>query len=543
MIAALYLRCPLSNALSCAGNDIVVFFKILIRMPIKIVDLFAGPGGLGEGFSALNEGRAFQIVISAEMDRYAHATLRLRSYFRHVRSDSNAVDDYYAFCNGIAEMPFGANTLDVWEDASKEARQLTLGDPSDNAELDSILDRDLLQTENWVLIGGPPCQAYSLVGRSRNIGTPTYKAEDDHRHYLYKEYLRIIRDRRPPVFVMENVKGILSATVSGNRIFDDILRDLSDPDSVFDETRNRPGYKIHSLVSDTYFERGMDPSEIDPRDFIVRSEEFGIPQARHRVILLGVRSDIDADFDRLELKQMVNVESVIQDLPALRSKLSITGDDPGEWASTVKGHMNDLAVDAKKKGMHDLANNLIRNAKKVRVRLASGDVRFPKDESTRLPPNDADWYLDTNLDFWLNHEARSHMTSDLRRYAYASTYAETFGISPKGHKEFSLKGLAPKHENWETGKFADRFRVQRYDAPASTVTSHIAKDGHYFIHPDPAQCRSLTVREAARLQTFPDNYFFMGNRTQQYHQVGNAVPPKLAYMIAEIVNQILLPLP
>jgi len=131
------------------------------------------------------------------------------------------------------------------------------------------------------------------------------------------------------------------------------------------------------------------------------------------------------------------------------------------------------------------------------------------------------------------------MPSDLGRYLYASVFAKQYGHSPKGHKEFALKGLAPDHANWKTGKFADRFRVQRYEVPGTTVTSHISKDGHYFIHPDSLQCRSLTVREAARLQTFPDNYFFQGNRTQQYHQVGNAVPSLLANQIARICESIL----
>jgi DNA (cytosine-5)-methyltransferase 1 len=131
------------------------------------------------------------------------------------------------------------------------------------------------------------------------------------------------------------------------------------------------------------------------------------------------------------------------------------------------------------------------------------------------------------------------MDSDLRRYLYASVFAMVNGRSPRGHLDFSLPNLAPAHANWETGKFVDRFKVQRFDFPSSTITSHISKDGHYFIHPDPSQCRSLSVREAARLQTFPDNYFFQGGRTQQFHQVGNAVPPMLAHSIASVVKKII----
>jgi DNA (cytosine-5)-methyltransferase 1 len=146
--------------------------------------------------------------------------------------------------------------------------------------------------------------------------------------------------------------------------------------------------------------------------------------------------------------------------------------------------------------------------------------------------------IDPNLEVVLNHESRGHMREDLNRYVFASCFASIQGRSPKGHQDFNLPGLAPKHTNWESGNFADRFRVQLRDWPSTTITSHISKDGHYYIHPDPLQCRSLTVREAARLQTFPDNYYFLGNRTQQYHQVGNAVPPALSEMIASLVLDI-----
>jgi DNA (cytosine-5)-methyltransferase 1 len=506
---------------------------------IPIVDLFAGPGGLGEGFSSLDED-PFRILVSAEMDASAHATLRLRAFYRVLkRKGGTALDSYYNFCNTGVDPLVDDATRDAWGEAEKEALQLTLGAEHDNRRLDSVIvAHGLSEKKPWLLIGGPPCQAYSLVGRARNRGKVGYSAESDHRHFLYREYLRIIQKYRPAVFVMENVKGILSSKVDGERIFPSILRDLADPDLLIGAEGSGLGYRIHSLSSATFFDRTKNADDFDARDFIVRAELHGVPQARHRVILLGVREDIEIIPDQLERSNPVSVRTAIEVLPKLRSKLSKQVDSSAAWMSTVQDHMTQLAADASNRTeMAAVSERLIEHVKKISPLLSSGGLRMEKtdcqgEDSSAL----GNWYSrGKGLRHWLNHETRGHMSADLRRYAYAATFAEVNERSPKGHGEFDLVGLRPNHLNWESGKFSDRFRVQIADQPATTVTSHISKDGHYFIHYDPLQCRSLTVREAARLQTFPDNYFFEGGRTQQFHQVGNAVPPFLAHQIAKIV--------
>jgi len=510
-------------------------------MPIQIVDLFAGPGGLGEGFSSFNNGSSFRIAVSAEMEKSAYSTLKLRSFFRLIQDNKKAKQAYYSVCNGHSVASWEAVSQSAWKKAGDEAHQLTLGNKEDNKKLDQLLDEHLDQSRNWILIGGPPCQAYSLVGRSRNRGVKDYRPEDDHRHFLYKEYLRIIQSRKPAIFVMENVKGILSSKVGEINIFEGILCDLADPDAAMGKAQSSYGYRIHSLVTDTFFESGMDPASIDPHDYVVKAEKYGLPQARHRVILVGIREDIASKgFHPLREKEPYTVLDALGDLPKLRSRLSRREDDANEWEKCVKDNLLALAQDAARQKLSDLQKALIESAQQIDGNLPSGGLRHPRLLPRRQPNSDLSARLsDRHLEVWLNHEARSHMESDLSRYAYAATYAQLHGFSPKGHEQFSLEGLRPNHKNWESGKFADRFRVQQALAPSTTITSHIAKDGHYFIHPDPSQCRSLTVREAARLQTFPDNYFFQGNRTEQFHQVGNAVPPLLASQIASVVWKVL----
>lgn len=515
--------------------------KSIVSDYIPIVDLFAGPGGLGEGFSSV-ESDPFRIIVSAEMDSSARNTLRLRAFYRLLkRQGGKALDSYYRYCNGQSQQCFDSSNENAWRESGEEARQLELGRPAHNDELDRRINMHGLGPRSpWVLIGGPPCQAYSLVGRARNRGKVEYKAENDHRHFLYKEYLRIIQKYRPAVFVMENVKGILTARVGGKKIFETILQDLSDPDGATGMPVSGHGYRIHSLTCDTSFSSGDDPAKIDVHDFVIRAEAHGIPQARHRVILIGVRADIGRSPGTIPFSPPTSVGQVIGSMPRLRSKLSKQVDSSENWAEVVRDHFDQMAKEVKGvKKLAELYDVLKQAAKAVPSGLGIGNLQLGKhcevDTSNAL----GSWYHDPRLSVWLNHEARGHMSSDLRRYAYASAFAKAFGKSPIGHDDFSLQGLRPNHENWESGKFADRFRVQLHTRPATTVTSHISKDGHYFIHPDPLQCRSLTVREAARLQTFPDNYFFQGNRTEQFHQVGNAVPPLLAKKIGEIVFSLL----
>ena len=515
--------------------------------PIPVIDLFAGPGGLGEGFSSLNDGKTFRIMVSAEKDPVAHQTLRLRAFFRLLKTNKpESLEDYYNYCNGTSEQPFTDNSWHIWEQAGVEAMCLEIGSNDGNKRLDQAIESALYsrkESQPWVLIGGPPCQAYSVVGRARNKAKLDYKPEEDKRHFLYKEYLRIIQKNRPDIFVMENVKGILSSKINGDNIFNQILCDLANPNSALNTNDDGLRYHIVSLVSDAIFKDGDDPKLIDAKKFIIQSEVFGIPQARHRVILLGIRSDkYKSTTPKLCKQDTISVRQAIGDLPPLRSKLSKQKDSHEKWEAAVKSELMGLYLSAynKNASMRDVAELLKYSAENLTA-SGTGALRFTKNnnEGKTTDKSFDQWLSDDNITVWLNHETRSHRIDDLARYGFAACFSEINKRSPKGHTDFCLPGLAPDHKNWESGKFSDRFRVQLPDLPSTTITSHISKDGHYFIHYDPIQCRSLTVREAARLQTFPDNYFFQGGRTQQYHQVGNAVPPLLANRIANLVLEIL----
>jgi DNA (cytosine-5)-methyltransferase 1 len=515
---------------------------------IPVVDLFAGPGGLGEGFSAYRDQNGFspfRISLSIEKDNAAHQTLELRSFVRQFERDG-APDVYYKFLAGKLDRSALFQSAGVAVQA-KNARL-----ESWNAELGvepaaqvARRVRESAGKDASVLIGGPPCQAYSLVGRSRNQGKPGYDAKTDGRHFLYREYLKVLSAHWPAVFVMENVKGLLSARLEGQSIFPRILEDLHEPAKAV-EARKRSGagqrYRILALtlLEDATFSL-VDVVGADPTRFVVRCEEYGIPQARHRVILLGVRSDIPiSGRTMLRKSDQVRVGDVLGALPKLRSGLSDGADSFEAWRSLVASCGSSKwfkRLEADDPAVASAIASAIEKASKRKLDRGAEFIRCVSEAKVLT-----EWYLDPKLDGIPNHSTRSHMPEDLKRYLFASAFARAHKRSP-ALADFP-PALLPAHKNIESAlngsMFGDRFRVQLRDRPATTITSHISKDGHYYIHYDPAQCRSLTVREAARLQTFPDNYFFCGGRTAQYQQIGNAVPPLLARQIAKIVAGILL---
>lgn len=511
---------------------------------IKIIDLFSGPGGLGEGFSAFedeNGNHPFSIVASVEAEHSAHKTLLLRAFFRKF-SKENVPEEYYQYVRGDIkrEALFAA-----YPDEAKAAIKETLESPrtlgKDNTYIEREIKKRLKGYEGkTVVIGGPPCQAYSLVGRARNMGKSNYVAKNDHRHFLYREYLNILNIVKPDVFVMENVKGILSAEIDNEKIFPKILEDLKNPGKALGKS-GKAKYKIYSLVK--LADDPLNPAYENLSDFVIKAEQYGIPQARHRVILLGIREDNTAIPSTLQVKAQVNIENVIGDLPPLRSGLSKGGDDAEKWNAATSEILKALPNQLKNSGHTKLAKRIKALQSNQLKNLQRGKMFYASEIAAEMSAPDElqDWYVDGKIRGVLNYETRGHIVTDLARYLFCAAFAEENNgrENPNPKAQEFPEFLAPNHKNWKSGKFADRFRVQAKGKYATTITSHISKDGHYFIHYDPLQCRSLTVREAARIQTFPDNYFFEGNRTQQYVQVGNAVPPLLAYQISRIVMAIL----
>jgi DNA (cytosine-5)-methyltransferase 1 len=500
-----------------------------------VIDLFAGPGGLGEGFSAFQRDpgkKTFDCVAAIEKDHFAYQTLRLRHFLRALGPHR---DDYHRYLKGeiTREKLYSIHPVQ-FEAASASTAHVSLA-PQNHDAVRKLINQRLARRQRWALVGGPPCQAYSLVGRSRMMGNPDF--HQDERHFLYREYLKIIADHRPPVFIMENVTGLLSAKIHGKPAINRIVADLASPAKALKQGDESLSYNLYSLT-----EPEAARAEADPRLFVVRAEEYGVPQARHRMFILGIRSDVEAKPRQLRKHAGPTVRETIEELPTIRSRLSKLPDTFANWKSEIS-KLSNSDVFSHLNG----APYASRVRDEIRLNIAKAGTMPDRSYSNEYPsiaPSNHQVLNDVRivgLPILTGHEARSHMGSDLRRYMFAAVFAAETGRSPK-LADFPPE-LLPAHKNVDRGcageMFSDRFRVQLQDGPSTTVTSHISKDGHYFIHYDPAQCRSLTVREAARLQTFPDDYKFEGPRTEQYHQVGNAVPPYLARQIAEIVADVL----
>ena len=428
---------------------------------IPIVDLFAGPGGLGEGFASCRIGSqqaSFDVRLSIEMDPDAHTTLELRSFFRQFAQGA-APEAYYERLRGtitteelFAQYPVQASQ------ARTEAWRAELGKVP-TKELHERIRQAVAGSAQWVLCGGPPCQAYSIVGRSRRGGID----DDDQRVYLYQEYLRILAEHEPSVFIMENVKGLLSSRVAGSGLFAQILADLHAPGASVGHKRSTAQYRVLSLVqAPQRFDASGNP-QFDPQEFVIRSEQYGVPQTRHRVILLGVREDLWKIRASIlsPAPREISVSRVLQGLPKLRSGLSRTTDGPDEWRSTLHEVITAGLLKTLPNGHYtDVRRAVIDGLDAVRnYRADRGGEFVPCQAGIGYRP---DWFLDSRIGGVVNHASRPHMASDLHRYLFATAYARVVGRSPE-LRDFPV-ALLPRHRNvTEVGKelyFDDRFRVQ-----------------------------------------------------------------------------------
>ncbi|BBB31908.1 DNA (cytosine-5)-methyltransferase 1 [Thermotomaculum hydrothermale] len=411
---------------------------------LTYLELFAGAGGLAEGFSSAG----FTPVAYVEMDRYASLTLKTRIVYHYlVKKGKAGIYTKYLQKKISREELYGMvpnielNTV-INEEISEENIYYLIGVIQNKMKQKKIENVD-------VIVGGPPCQAYSLIGRARD----PYRMKNDRRNYLYQLYVKFLEVFKPKVFVFENVPGLLSA--GNGKLWEDVQR-------YFKEA----GFKIEYKILNAY--------------------DFGVLQNRKRIIVIGWRIELNLEYPEFEKDSYVekfNVKEVFKDLPPLKpGEKMYTGEYIGEPSEYLKYYG-------------------IRN----------------------------------NDDILTLHIARNHNERDRRIY---KLYIEAW-MKEKRRPEYNeLPEELKTHRNRKA--FKDRFKVVAPDLPYSqTIVAHLGKDGHYFIHPDINQLRSISVREAARLQSFPDNFYFEGPMTAMFRQIGNAVPPLMAQKIAEKIKEMI----
>lgn len=415
----------------------------------KFIDLFAGAGGLSEGFVKAG----YQPIAHVEMDAAACNTLKTRVAYHHLKY-KDKLHIYNSYLKGeIVRNDLYAN---IPAEILNSVINLPVGLENNNLIYKNI-DYQLGNAEVDLIIGGPPCQAYSLVGRARS----EHGMKRDPRNFLYVQYAEYLEKYQPKMFVFENVLGLKSA---GNGIY------LYNMEKLF----LKKGYKIHI--------------------FSVKAENFGVLQKRRRLLIIGWKQDFIPnlpDFDNyLSLISGV-VDNVLDDLPAI-----IAGGGVDKYTNY---------------------------AKETNVYLQNSHLR-------------------NGLDILTQHIARPQTEQDKQIYQFAVRKWD------ENQERLNYNDLAEElktHKN--RSSFTDRFKVVADNLSAShTVVAHIAKDGHYYIHPDITQNRSISVREAARLQSFSDDFYFEGvkesaNRTAAFKQIGNAVPPLMSYEIATMLKEVLCP--
>lgn len=410
---------------------------------INILDVFSGAGGLTEGFRHKED---FKFICHIEMDKDACASLELRNIYYYLKSKNN-LSPYFNYIKGIISrenlysiIPTNITKNILNEEISKETI------PS----IFDFIDKRLGDKDLDVIIGGPPCQAYSTIGRAINKS----KKSTDKRIYLYKHYLTFLNKYKPKFFIFENVKGLLSfKDLSGELLLPKIVRE-------FDKCGYNVDYKI------------------------IDASNYGVVQKRERLILVGYRKDLllnNSFFDCLDeyIESAPTIKELFEDLPSIKS-----GGSSNKYlcASTSK-----------------FVGKYIRNKN----------------------------------DILTQYVARPHNENDLKIYKLVLKAKKT----GRNLRYIDIPEKLQTHSN--TTSFLDRYKALDYYSISHTVVAHIAKDGHYYIHPDVKQNRSITVREAARIQGFPDNYYFEYSRTAAFKQIGNAVPPILSLKIALAVLKFL----